>query len=212
MNFTSRLSILTLLFLLGAAASGLAQSRTWGFSKDTVYEWAAGGDSVFISNVGTDSLRFDSIGLEMIRPTSTILDIDLQIKAKQDLYFFMRKNEGVISYGGNHPNQVVVPPGQNGVVNQFRTEDRIAMVAKHAVINRGDTLFIRMIFMASQSRGRDTLILKGKQDFASSLRTGRVHLKPSVSVDHLFDLRGRRVEELPKGVKAPFAPLVSPKD
>lgn len=52
------------LVLWALAAS--AEARDWGFSKDTVYEWKAGGDTVGLVNNGADTLRLDSVFAEEV--------------------------------------------------------------------------------------------------------------------------------------------------
>lgn len=55
------------LFLsFGLGAVTVASAQDWGFGKDTVYAWRAGGDSVWLVNDGPDTLRVDSLFAEEV--------------------------------------------------------------------------------------------------------------------------------------------------
>ncbi|MCD6025086.1 MAG: hypothetical protein K0Q91_2002 [Fibrobacteria bacterium] len=195
------------LVILTGAFSAQAQVRTWAFSKDTVYEWASNGDSVTLVNSGSDSLKFDSIGLELVRPTATVFQVEFQTVLTQSLLHF---NQGKIE--GN-PRKIVVAAGQTSRIFTFRVEDLVVRTAKSSAIVQGDTLVVRMIFMASGGRGRDTLMLKGRQNLPPvALRRSPNKVNSLAPDDRAFDLRGRRQEAIPEGMKAPWAPVVSPRE
>jgi hypothetical protein len=195
------------LAILTTALSAHAQIRAWAFSKDTVYEWASNGDTVSLVNNRTDTLKFDSIGLELVRPTSTHFQVRFQTAQSGSLLDF---NQGKIITVAS--GNLFVAAGQTKPVFQFQVEDRIVRTAKSSAIVQGDTLLVRMIFMASAGGGRDTLMLKGKQNLPLALRLPGNRLKSFSFDDRLFDLRGRRMEKIPEGLKAPWAPLVSPRE
>ena len=59
------------MLVLGFPDPSYAQTRTWAFSKDTVYGSNFRVDTVRVTNSGVDTLRFDSLHLELARPTAT---------------------------------------------------------------------------------------------------------------------------------------------
>lgn len=194
------------LVILTGALSAQAQVRTWAFSKDTVYEWAANSDSASLSNNGSDSLKFDSIALELVRPTATRFQVAFQTVQAQ---FLLHYYQGTVT--GSDFSKLAVAAGQVKKLSVFQVEDLLVRTAKSSAAVQGDTLLVRMIFMASSGRGSDTLMLKGKQNLPAALRIPR-NGTPSFSTDGvLFDLRGRRMERIPAGVKIPWSPTVSPR-
>jgi hypothetical protein len=187
-----------------------AQARTWALSKDTVYEWSAYGDSVRMTNSGSDTLKIDSIGIELIRPVGT--RITLRFRDEGGGYYTCYYNQGVVSVPcGSGP--IKLAPVQSGKFQRFELDSIInAPVAKRS-FNYGDTLVIRAIFVGKSGRGNDTLIVMGREGYAVALLPGSRFLsKTPASDDRLFDLRGRRVEKIPESLKAPWAPVVSPRD
>ena len=211
----SSVPFLGIIMIMAMPGQSLAQARTWAFSKDTVYEWATNGDSLSLANIGADTLKFDSIGMELVRPVAaSFFEAEFFLQATQSLSYLLRSEQGKISYYSNRPNKLVVAPGQVGKGSQFRVEDQFVRLAKSSAITQGDTLLVRLIFMASAGRGRDTLMLKGKQQLPPyvGLRLKQDILRQPLADDRFFDLRGRRLEKMPEGWKVPWAPLVSPGD
>jgi hypothetical protein len=204
---------------LGAANQVEAQSRTWAFSKDTAYEWQNKSDSVFLTNSGADTLRFDSIGLEFIRPSDApVVQASFFVRVGGSIGLCkMMKYQGSVSYlTSTKPSFIVVPPGLAVIPYQFAIETQLGGVAgaKSSAIVQGDTLIVRLIFMAAAGRGRDTLFVKGREGDSSlvPLRSSQKIPQNSFPPNRFFDLRGRGVEPIPAGLKAPWAPLVSPRE
>jgi hypothetical protein len=196
--------------ILTGALSTQAQVRTWAFSKDTLFDWASAGDFVDVSNTGTDTLQFDSVALQLVAPSMNRYEVLFALQSGTPAIYHLRYDAGVVSrpYGGTE--KIKVGNGQTRRFQNFEVESQIPITAKRAAI--GDTLTLRMIFIAAGSRGRDTLMVKGRQQYPSSLRNDqdfRATFSPS---NRLFDLRGRQIERVPEGVKVPWAPVVSPRD
>ena len=89
-----------LIAVLGFAPFAQAQARTWAFSKDTVYEWAANGDSLSLVNSGIDTLRFDSIGLELVRPTATSFGASFYFIAPETRAYFLTGSQATADCRG----------------------------------------------------------------------------------------------------------------
>jgi hypothetical protein len=196
------------LAVLAGALSAQAQVRTWAFSKDTVHERTSVSDSVTIANNGTDTLRFDSIGMELVRPTANQFQVMFNF---QNQTYLLNQNQQNLKYH-SPMTPIKIAAGQTANGFDFRVEDYVVRTAKSSAIVQGDTLLVRMIFLASANRGRDTLMLKGKQDLPATLRVPRKGVKSASTENSLFDLRGRRVESIPEGLKAFLRASLAPRD
>lgn len=193
-----------------------AQTPTWAFSKDTVYEWEAHGDSVLIANSGTDSLWFDSIALELVHPVDSQYQVLFQFQAPNT------SGAGVIlgySPSGTRyispadgPKGWGVASGESARLWSFNGNYSVLTVnMKRSAIVPGDTVLMRIILTASFARGRDTLMFLSKQDGPTALRSPvmRENFKDLNST--LYDLRGRRVGHSP-GARLPATLVLTPKD
>jgi hypothetical protein len=192
-------NLFALAFLAGAL-SAQAQVRTWAFSKDTLFDWASSGDFVDVSNTGTDTLQFDSVALQLISPSMNTYEVLFHLQTGTPALCHFRYDQGVVIWPGCKTQKIKVAAGQTRRLVNFEAESHIPATAKRAAI--GDTLVIRMIFIAGANRGRDTLMLRGRQEYPSSIRTGEALRNGLFGETRFFDLRGRRMENLPKGLKA----------
>ena len=193
-------------FLVALILTSAAHARDWAFSKDTVYEWATGGDSVSFMNNAADTLRFDSIGVEMVRPGSTIAAGSFYLATLQGQPFYLRLSSGKVS--GYSPGSIALAPGQTGKAFQFTVDDQLTAVTKSLAIAAGDTLVARLIFLAASGKGRDTLMVMGKQSGPISLRPYR-SLKSTESHGALVDPRGKHIEKSVEGARVPRTPTLS---
>lgn len=213
MKPTRLLSTLFALAVLTTAGATQAQTRTWGFSKDTVYEWASGRDTVLITNSGTDSLRFDSIGIELIKPVDTHYEISFQQNmpgsSGAPILAYDNGNTQYI-YPSTGPKNWGIAAGQTVTWRSFNGNRSVIQVAKQSAIVKDDTVHIRLILIARNNRGRDTVTFLSKQDGPSAIWSG---LRPARAVKDgkAFDLRGRRAEKNVKGARVPARAIVTEK-
>jgi hypothetical protein len=189
-----------------------AQTRTWGFSVDAVHESGGTPGSCTLSNQGTDTLRFDTVMLEIVRPVSMPqYGVRFHMTSPSASYV-LNCNNGACSQVPN-PKGVRVNPAQSVTLSEFVIDingDPIILTKRAGGLALGDTMQARLIFQASGGRGRDTLLVNGTQQ-TTSLRLPSVFQAPEgAKGGRRFDLRGRRIEKLPEGVRSPAVPLVSP--
>lgn len=176
--------------VLWALAAG-AEARDWGFDKDTVYEWKAGGDTVRLVNSGADTLRLDSVFVEALDSSSW---------GNVGFYHETSTQSSNQSYNLNqftHPSikleNLLIPGGQSDVLRYFRIADA-APTAKlsGASLMEGDTVTARLRIKSSGSE-YDTLLIKGTFDVGVYVRipfASKLFQKNSV-INR--DIRGRAV-------------------
>jgi hypothetical protein len=210
----------TILLVLACLVSvPFAQSRTWGFSRDTVYHRNYGAeDTLRIVNSGVDTLRFDSVHLELVRPTA----VHYEVIFYQATYsgftnpYFVAYDSGVMEnapswYSAQNPRSIVVKAQDTAKFAGFKLGLHPLIVSKRAAIEPGDTLIVRMIFIAAGGRGRDTLVVVGREDIPMGLQPaipGRLEKSKS---NLRFDPLGRRVDEVPEARRILATPLLKPK-
>jgi len=144
-----RFMVLGLLAFSVMAAS--AQERTWGFDKDTVYEWNAGGDTVRLQNNGMEMLWIDSLFGEEVSGSPW----------HHVSYFFRGANgEGVNESDPNTKSRLdSIPPGSTLLLYRFSVANILTKLSlsKNSDI---DTLRVRLRFK-SVIGDEDTLIVMG---------------------------------------------------
>jgi hypothetical protein len=212
-------SLLFLGILLGCIAFGQAQSRTWAFSRDTVCQMYAGPgtDTVRVTNSGTDTLRFDSVHLELVRPTATQYKAVFYPVARtaQNQPYVVSYDTGVVSYAFlNFPDvrSIRIKAQDSARFSGFMVGRNPLVVTKRSAIDPEDTVAVRMIFIASGGRGRDTLTVIGRENMVIAIKPKSEKTRGSESRSDRFDLRGRRVEEMPEGQRIPRTSVNSTKD
>jgi hypothetical protein len=206
------LSTILALAVIMTASAAQAQTRTWGFSKDSVFEWASGRDTVTFTNSGTDTLKFDSIAFELVKP------LDTRYEA---LFSYTGTGAGgvtvVLGYENGQtryfspstgPKNWQIAPGQTGSWRNFTGNHTVRVVAKRAAIVQNDTVHTRLILIAAGGRGRDTVVFLSKQDGPTAIWNGIRAPRADAREGKLFDLRGRRAEKVPEGARVPSRPLV----
>jgi hypothetical protein len=187
-----------------------AQARTWAFAKDTVYEWKAGGDSVAYTNSGTDTLKFDAVSIDIISPASVRIACWFEANensAQNANSIWVNTDEGSRIYG--RVELLTLAPTKTRSLHHFTIEDHRNIVAKRAAIAVGDTLLTRLVFSAAGGRGRDTLFVRGVQEWPTGLRTFKPGSGAALKDGTPHDLRGRRLEKIPQGVRVPFRATVT---
>jgi hypothetical protein len=205
-------SLKVVLLALMAAPFAQAQPRTWAFSKDTVYGNQSG--VVNVTNTGIVPLRFDSLYLERIKSTfkETGFRFGVSDSVQNPVYFWSPWSCQTIG------------PCDSGMVLVFDTtkvpqiqrlydvevDYQFPPQAETFGTGVGDSVKFRAIFVAKNSRGRDTLIIMGTQRYP--IPSGIIPLGVPDGIlknpPKFFDLRGRRMDP-PKARVAP-TPLVSP--
>lgn len=149
--------------VLWALAAG-AEARDWGFDKDTVYEWKAGGDTVGLVNNGADTLRLDSVfaeGMDM----AYWADVSFEYQALGPPF-----SEHVFySYGliqdFNTAYKMAgdkIPPGQFVLLRQFDVSSGCLAAASGDPSWTGDTLKVLLRFKSTQGE-MDTLKVMGNR-------------------------------------------------
>jgi hypothetical protein len=195
-------------------------AREWGFLKDTVYESRSsntGGwpqkDTVFLKNIGVDSLRFDSVGVEPLTSGKNQVDIFFYKSASisspaYELFY----SGGRTQYLYTSAKSISVGALDSLHLLNFRIDWQV-YASPESITAGSDTISARLVFFASNGRGRDTVIVLGiEENKPVSLRT---QLHPTVGFKaekSSFDLRGRRIEPVSDGLKAPLTPVVLPKN
>jgi hypothetical protein len=205
--------------LLGCFAFGQAQSRTWAFSRDTVSRMVEGPgtDTVRVTNFGTDTLRFDSVHLELLRPTATHYKAVFYPvpRTAQSQPYVVSYDSGVVSHAYlNFPDaRSIRVKAQDSVrYSGFMVGRNPLLVTKRSAIEPGDTVVVRMIFIASGGRGRDTLTVIGRENTVVAIKPKSEKTTGSDDRSDRFDLRGRRIEKMPEGKRIPRTLVISPKD
>lgn len=185
-----------------------AQTRTWGFSRDGVNEWAANGDTVSIVNLTTDTLKFDTTWLEPIGPAPQGSVVRFY-RVNTSAYYAL--STGSLNWGPN-PRALAVPSSQSIQLGEFWIDIDAPPLAKAGVgAATGDTLRARLIFLASAGRGRDTLLVNGIQQTTSIRPASPPWKSAGADGNRLFDPLGRRVELRENG-RIPMAPLLDLRD
>lgn len=237
-----RLEFLMVIVTLAVSGESWAQSRTWAFSKDTVYENQSGIDTmttngqnyffyysnkVTITNQGAIPLVFDSLYIERIGASYSGMRFEFKTYDSTKNGELTSTLAGRTYYWGsgscpsvgncttspmNGFSSIEIQASRNLYDFSIDVPPSVAKRAATSVV--GDTLCYRMIFTATNSRGRDTLIVQGTQEYPnpSSVLSGISNAEMLGLKSRIFDLRGRRMERMPDGVKVPWAPLVYPKD
>jgi hypothetical protein len=202
--------------MLGILVLGLlattteAQTRTWGFSKDAVYEWAADMDSVVLANQGTDTLKFDTAWLEVVGTAPHGCVVRFRPSPGAGQYYALSTSS---TYWGPSPKSIVIAPSQSGLFREFWIDVDAPPLAKSAVgAAVGDTLRARLIFQASAGRGRDTLLVNGTQQTTSLRFMRRPQYGGHTALDRSFDPLGRRVDPASASVRVPLRPVIAPKE
>jgi hypothetical protein len=92
----------------------------------------------------------------------------------------------------------------------FEMDAPVPVTKRSAAFGVGDTIRYRIIFTAKNDRGRDTLVIRGTQQYPdpSAILPGVLNPKQGKSDPHLFDLRGRRMEPIPEGLMTTPATLL----
>jgi hypothetical protein len=193
-------------------------ARDWSLSKDTAYEWPSS-DTVLLTNQGTDTLRFDSIGMELIRPIVSRMEIIFHKRKSAGAYYYydLAYYQGQTFYRSDRPNTLIISPGEAAPLDGYAIDPVLNPVVNPSIMSKstvaemiGDTLVVRLIFIASANRGRDTLVLIGKQDYPDAIGFGKRNpLKPS-DANNLFDPLGRRQKIFGPGRVFFPVPLLSP--
>jgi len=207
--------IIGMIILFGALGTLQAQTRTWSFSQETVKSGARFGtsvDSVSITNAGSDTLKFDTVTLELIRPPASSSYALLFSSTAND--FFVWNYSSGVQFSNPPPQSVRVPPAQSLRLRRFSLSDYpYAILAKRSVTTAsGDSMQVRLIFQAASGRGRDTVVVSGLQESTAIRMPGDAPGLRENPDAEFFDLRGRRIEAMEKGVKVPWAPVVSPRE
>jgi hypothetical protein len=202
----------TALWCFFLVASAFSQTRTWHLSQDTVYEYGLREprrDSTSIVNSGSDTLRFDSVGMEIIRPMATQMEVSYSRgDDPQGWPYWMSYNNGTIAYTPNfgsfpHPRTLVLGAEQSLLLWPFRVEEHIPLVVKRAAIETGDTLVVRLIYLAAGNRGRDTLMLVGLEGSGTPISPAPPMRQVNATPSYWVDLRGRSVARLPAAISVP---------
>lgn len=209
-------------FALGLAIVGgpaHAQTRSWSFSRDTVMlqGQGPGTDTVRLANSGVDTLRFDSVRLELLTPTAQHYKVVFYPvpRSGQTQPYVLSYDSGTVSYAYlNYPDfrSFQIKPQDSVRFSYFMVGRNPLVVSKRAAIEPGDRVVVRMIFIASGGRGRDTLIVDGRENTVIGVIPGFGKKAGSKGLLKRFDPRGRRVEEIPEGKRNSRTPLVSPKE
>lgn len=170
--------------MLWALAAG-AEARSWGFDKDTVYEWNPGGDTVMLVNNGADTLKLDSVFAENVDSSMWGNAGFIYGAIPEDLNQFTHRS---IKLGG--PG---TPPGQAGVFRSFRVADA-APTARISATSplEGDTVMVRLMFKSVISE-YDTLIVKGVMNRGSSIRSQRIFKNSPKDIFPARDILGRQL-------------------
>lgn len=185
------------LAVVSTAGFAQAQNRTWGFSKDTVYEWSQ--QSITLTNSGTDTLRIDSLVMELISAPSPYYEVMFFLETPQPGLCHLKSKQGVASFVCD---PFWVAEGKMLRLYSFNVEEEIRILAKRQAV--GDSLAVRLILIAGANRGRDTLVVRGVQQSPSALRSGGDPYATQKEVDaRRFDLRGRRVEKPSDVIRIP---------
>jgi hypothetical protein len=194
------------------ASASFSQTRTWGFSKDSVFGWNPSGDSVALVNQSMDTLKFDSVAVELVKPSSGYFILDF---FGQDL----NPNIGIgyranfsswysqASWFSYSPKRMVGLPQQVTWLWWFRINENLPILVKRSQTSwTGDTLKARLIFIASAGRGRDSVLITAMWS-TTSIRHSGIGTFENASAEQWFDVKGRRVEVSPVLNRAPRIPL-----
>jgi hypothetical protein len=202
---------LTALVVLTGALSAQAQVRTWGFSSDAVYEFSS---SVTLSNQGSDTLRFDTVLLEIVRPNTSTYGVGFN-RSSPGASYMLNCSNGTCTRTDPDPKTIVLGANQSVGLSLFRIDIHggVPTAKRAAGAALGDTMQARLIFQASAGRGRDTLLVNGTQQLTAIRAERRSPSEQSFKATEtrLFDLRGRRLESVPQGLKALKTPT-APRD
>lgn len=141
-------AILIVCFVVGASS---AQTRQWGFNKDTVYETIYGPgdpivDSLVIFNNSPDTLRFDTATISLYDSGFQASDIQLDIGNEVGITLHS-SDAGVPSYG---IKQFIVPPNSNKICNNIvlsfqspSDKDTLTMQVVFYSVASSDTVYVR---------------------------------------------------------------------
>lgn len=216
---------ITVLVLLVLSAS---HGRDWGFTKDSVYECVGSAscagwpihDSVRIVNQGPDTLRFDSIAAELLTPGKTRFEVKFEVNPPAFPFaeWFILHQNGQTTYplaqenGSGHPRSLMAPSGDSLRFTSFAIDRRIDYLPIGDNGSGTDTITARLIFIARDGRGRDTLFVTGIESYnPTSLRSFRSPKGMRAPSNLFFDSRGRRVDVSP-GARPSAVPLLTPRD
>jgi len=195
-----------------------AQTRSWSFSRDTVTQLrlVPGADTVRLTNSGVDTLRFDSVRLELMAPTAQHYKVAFYPVPRlgQTQPYVVSYDSGTVSGYNSFPDfrSIQVKPQDSVRFSTFMAGRNPLLVSKRAAIKPGDTVVVRMIFIASGGRGRDTLIVDGRENGVIGVSPAFGKKTGSKGSLERFDPRGRRVEKISEGKRIPRTPLLSPKE
>jgi hypothetical protein len=183
---TVKLFFLLLIASASLAAEAAAQVRTWGFSRDSVTEWAGVGYSVTVVNQANDTLRFDTVAIEPIGSATDGRFVRFY-RDNSSTYYAV----STAGWWGTSPTVIAVAPNQSMIFREFQVDINGSVLAKKAVGSAiGDTIRARLIFQAASGRGKDTLLVSGIQQLSVSLKPGLFRPRSKAGVS-FYDLRGR---------------------
>lgn len=143
-----------------------AQTRSWGFSKDTVYETSYMGklDSVLLRNNGPDTLKVDSGLLEIIKPvdmdTAEMWFNPLHVQTVYQMKFTKTNNKKSSLL---IPSRIILGQNRVDTFDFFSIDWPIfvpALSKSASASGPRDTIIARIIF-ENINKVRDTVILKG---------------------------------------------------
>jgi hypothetical protein len=175
--------------VLWALAAG-AEARDWGFDKDTVYEWKAGGDTVLLVNGGSDTLRLDSVFAEEV-DGSTIWGV-------ASFLYDVPESDSPQHYTLNQFTHRSIKLTNNGIPPTRFVFLRLFDIATSAPTAKfsanlqmvGDTVMVRLRFKSTTTE-EDTLIVRGTYDEVVSIQQS-VPLESGLRNPGLpRDIRGR---------------------
>ena len=146
--------MLTLVFLCLAIQ---ANTRDWGFSKDTVFEWSPGGDNVSLTNSASE-VRIDTGILEVLKPSNLDTATLIFAAGSSDFGVIFRKN--IPGYKTVFYFRSLYVNSGSSIFQNFRVDWPLAIPSKRAA-SIGDTILSRLILIGDSTRGRDTLMVKG---------------------------------------------------
>src|SRR5690606_13271011 len=118
-----------------------AQERTWGFDKDTVYEWNAGGDTVRLANMGLATLTLDSVFAESVQSFWSDVSFNYRSDALLNSYLLEQHAQPHIGINTKIPEAKIATLSAFGIYNMC-----VLGTASGPSTTNSDTATVKLIF------------------------------------------------------------------